>query len=117
MTEISWEKARETNKLNWEDRVPIHKEAYELNNFDDPGFVSGVVRDDMRVLENYLPHKSLQGLKLCHLQCHIGTDTVSLARLGAEAVGVDFSPSALGIARQLADKRTDNARFVESDVL
>ncbi len=51
-----------------------------------------------------------------HLQCHIGTDTVSLARLGARVTGVDFSPGALGVAHQLAGACGVEARFVESDL-
>ena len=34
-----------------------------------------------------------------HLQCHIGTDTISLARLGARMTGLDFSPAAIEQAR------------------
>ena len=30
-----------------------------------------------------------------HLQCHIGTDTISLARLGASMTGLDFSGPAV----------------------
>ena len=118
MTEkISWERAREANKLNWEDRVPIHEASYGLEDFDDPKFISNVILEDLPVLKNFLPSTGLNGLDVCHLQCHLGTDTVSLARLGANAVGVDFSPSSLKVARELADKHHDKARFVEADVL
>ena len=62
----------------------------------------------------------VDGKSLLHLQCHFGQDTISLARLGArEAVGVDFSPTALAEARRLAEQ-TGTAkifRFVEADVL
>ena len=44
----------------------------------------------------------LAGLRGVHLQCHIGTDTVSLARLGAHMTGLDFSEPALESARALA---------------
>jgi hypothetical protein len=37
-----------------------------------------------------------------HLQCHIGTDTVSLGRLGATMTGVDFSGESLAVAVSLA---------------
>ena len=51
-----------------------------------------------------------------HLQCHIGTDTVSLARLGARStVGLDFSPAALEAARALVDRTAADVRFVEAD--
>jgi SAM-dependent methyltransferase len=51
-----------------------------------------------------------------HLQCHIGTDTVSLARLGAHMTGVDFSPAAIAEARRLAAELGHDVTFVDSDV-
>ncbi len=52
---------------------------------------------------------------MVHLQCHIGTDTVSLARLGALLVtGLDFSAPALAAALELADTVGRNIDFVES---
>lgn len=57
------------------------------------------------------------GLSLLHLQCHFGLDTLSWARLGARVTGVDFSPRAVELARQLAADINLPARFVESDVL
>ena len=45
----------------------------------------------------------LDGLDVVHLQCHIGTDTLSLARLGARSVtGLDLSPASLAEARRIA---------------
>ena len=58
----------------------------------------------------------LTGLDVVHLQCHIGTDTVSLARLGGRVTGVDFSPSALAVARDLATAAGVDVRFVESEL-
>jgi SAM-dependent methyltransferase len=51
-----------------------------------------------------------------HLQCHIGTDTISLARLGAEMTGLDFSPASLAQARDLAARAGASVRFVEAEV-
>ncbi len=56
------------------------------------------------------------GLDTVHLQCHIGTDTVSLARLGARVTGLDFSPAALEVARDLAARCGVDARFVEAEL-
>ncbi len=59
----------------------------------------------------------LDDLDVVHLQCHIGTDTVSLARLGARSVtGLDFSPAALEAARDLATRAGAEVTFVEADV-
>ena len=44
----------------------------------------------------------LTGKKVLHSQCHIGTDTLSLSRLGGDVTGVDFSEVAIAEARQLS---------------
>src|SRR3954465_8734363 len=101
------------NLANWESRVPLHTGpgGYHLPGFDDPDYLSGVVRYDLPRLGR------LDGLAVVHLQCHIGTDTVSLARLGARSTtGFDFSPSAIEAARALARRADADVEFVESDV-
>jgi len=104
---------RSMNLANWESRVPLHTapDGYELAAFDDPEYLSPVVRYDLPRLGR------LDGLDVVHLQCHIGTDTVSLTRLGARSVtGLDFSPSALEAGRELALRAKADVRFVESDL-
>jgi len=115
--EIDWEAAREANLKNWDDRVPLHEAAYGLDAFDDPQHISDVVSDDLPVLRRFLPGDSLADLDLCHLQCHIGTDTISLARSGAHVTGVDFSAPALRVAAALAERVQVDATWVETDVL
>jgi SAM-dependent methyltransferase len=110
MTTNRW---RDINLANWESRVPLHigPGGYELDAFDDPAHLSTAVRYDLPRLGR------LDGLDVVHLQCHIGTDTVSLARLGARSTtGLDFSPAALAAARSLAARAGDQVSFVESDV-
>ncbi len=99
------------NKANWDSRVPHHERGYDLQVFtDDPSHLSQVVQFDLSRLGE------LAGLRGVHLQCHIGTDTVSLARLGAHMTGLDFSGPALGIAARLAAASGHQIDFVESDV-
>jgi len=63
----------------------------------DPEYISDIVRFDLPRLP------ALDGLHVAHLQCHLGTDTLSLARLGAaSAMGLDFSGESLKHARALA---------------
>jgi SAM-dependent methyltransferase len=103
---------RAINLANWESRVPIHTgpEGYERAAFDDPYHLSDVVRYDLPRLGR------LDGLDVVHLQCHLGTDTISLARLGARStVGLDFSPSAVREARDLATRVGAEVSFVEGD--
>ena len=56
-------------------------------------------------------------LDVVHLQCHIGTDTLSLFRLGARTVtGLDFSRPALDAAAGLADGCGASIDYVESEL-
>ena len=77
---LSVDDYRDINRANWDERAPAHATSpdYNVQGFvDDPAFISGVVRFDRPLLGD------LSGLRGVHLQCHIGTDTVSLSRLGA----------------------------------
>ncbi|MGY2061747.1 class I SAM-dependent methyltransferase, partial [Nocardia gipuzkoensis] len=58
----------------------------------------------------------IRGLRGVHLQCHLGTDTLSLTRLGATMTGLDFSPAALRSARELAEQVGAAVDFVQADV-
>ena len=101
------------NRANWDDRAPIHAAApdYEVQSFiDDPAHLSGVMRFDLPRLGE------VTGLDGVHLQCHIGTDTISLARLGARMTGLDLSGASLAEARLLADATNTDVDYVESDV-
>jgi SAM-dependent methyltransferase len=89
----------ELNRANWDERAAPHAASpgYAVQRFiDDPTFLSDVVRFDVPRLPD------LHGLRGVHLQCHIGTDTLSLARLGARMSGLDFSAAALEQARDIA---------------
>ena len=101
------------NREFWDERVPAHAASpdYGVARFaEDPAFLSEVVRFDMPRLGD------LTGLEGVHLQCHIGTDTVSLTRLGARMTGLDISLPALAEARALAEAAGADATFVESEV-
>lgn len=66
-----------------------------------------------------LPGEQVAGRHLLHLQCHIGIDTLSWARLGATVTGLDFSAAAITEARRLAGEAglSGQARFLAGDVL
>lgn len=104
---------RLTNRANWDSRVEIHysSEEYGVQSFrDDPDHLSDVVRFDKDKLTE------VDGKRLVHLQCHIGTDTVSWARLGADVTGVDFSERSIEAARRLSEEAKTPARFVVSEL-
>ncbi|HTJ35736.1 MAG TPA: class I SAM-dependent methyltransferase [Dactylosporangium sp.] len=101
------------NRAQWDERAPAHAASpdYGVARFvDDPEFLSEVVRFDRPRLGD------VRGLRTVHLQCHIGTDTLSLHRLGADVTGLDFSPASLAEARALAERVGAGIDYVESDV-
>jgi SAM-dependent methyltransferase len=111
MTELSPE--MKANQANWNDRVAIHLGP---NGYDVAGLVADPTRLSMTVQID-APHLGpLEGLHVAHLQCHIGNDTLSLTRLGATCVGLDFSADAIGAARALAAATNAPMTFVESPV-
>ena len=103
---------RTLNLANWDERAPAHAASpgYALQRFrDDPDFLSKVVRFDRPLLGD------ITGLRGLHLQCHIGTDTLSLHRLGARMSGLDFSGPALAEARSLAESVGADIDYVQAD--
>jgi SAM-dependent methyltransferase len=104
---------RTVNRANWDERAPAHAASpdYAVERFvSDPRYLSEVVRFDLPCLGD------IAGLRAVHLQCHIGTDTVSLHRLGARVTGLDFSGASLAQARDLARRSGATVDFLEADV-
>ena len=101
----------DVNRANWDSRAPVHAEGYGIEGLlADPLRLSSVVGFDRPRLGD------IAGLDVVHLQCHIGTDTLSLARLGARVTGVDLSGASLDEARSLAERAGADIEYVQSDV-
>jgi SAM-dependent methyltransferase len=103
----------EVNRANWDERAPLHAASpgYAVERyFADPEHLSHVVRFDRPRLGD------IRGLRGVHLQCHIGTDTISLARLGARMTGLDFSSAAVAQARSIAERAGAEVDYVRSEV-
>jgi SAM-dependent methyltransferase len=101
------------NLAAWDERAPAHARAdgYRVQRFhEDPAYLSDVVAFDIPLIGD------VTGLDGVHLQCHIGTDTISLARRGARMTGLDFSGESLAQARELAEATGADVEFVQSDV-
>ena len=103
------------NKLNWDERADIHVQD-ENDWYGIQRFLCG--ESVLNPIEK-AGLGDVSGLKVLHLQCHFGLDTLSMARDAREVVGVDLSTTALGHARDLAEKSglSDKVTFIESDAL
>ena len=100
----------ETNKKRWNELVGIHADSEE---YDIEGFLAGknsLHKAELDILGD------VSGKSLLHLQCHFGVDTISWSRLGAKTTGIDFSDTAIELARELAKKAGTDTRFVCSNV-
>ncbi|WP_093264712.1 class I SAM-dependent methyltransferase [Saccharopolyspora shandongensis] len=100
------------NRANWDDRVGIHSAS---DFYDLSAFRAGA--STLRSFER-AEAGDVSGRRLLHLQCHMGQDTLSWARLGADTTGLDFSEPAIRTARTLAEdtRLSGRARFVVADV-
>jgi SAM-dependent methyltransferase len=107
------------NSTNWDERADVHARSrmYDVAGFlADPSAISSVVRNDLSVLEPHLPPTGIRDRTLLHLQCHIGTDTISWCRLGAVGVaGLDLSPNSLRHARRIAEADGRTVQWIEGD--
>lgn len=101
---------RDVNRAMWDERVAIHVAS---RFYDVEGF-----RHTPDVLRPFELEElgDVSGRTLLHLQCHIGLDTLSWARHGAQVTGLDFSPEAVDAARRLASDIEVAAEFVVADV-
>lgn len=99
-----------TNRDHWDELADLHPttDAYAVDEFlNGETSLSRLEREEIG---------DVSGRSLLHLQCHFGLDTLSWAREGAEATGIDFSETAIETARELTEETGLDARFVRSDI-
>jgi SAM-dependent methyltransferase len=99
-----------TNRELWEKNVEAHvgSEYYDVESFKKG-------RCTLRDIE-LKEIGDVSGKQLLHLMCHFGLDTLSWARRGADATGIDFSPKAIDYAGKLANELGLKAEFVCSNI-
>lgn len=99
------------NQALWDSKVELHtkSEFYRLQEFEK-GWNS-LNSIELELLGD------VKNKKVLHLQCHFGQDTLSLQRLGAKCIGVDFSNNAISTARKLNARLGLDAQFINKDVM
>ena len=106
------EEWRRANRANWDERVGLHLAP---GGYDLVSLRAGT--KPMNAIEE-AELGPVDGLRVLHLQCHFGNDSLILAQRGAHVTGLDFSGEAIRTARRLADEMglASRARFVEADL-
>jgi len=96
------------NQKFWDEVAPVHLKSYNIKDLK-----KGVSHIDAIQQKEFYPVKDKD---LLHLQCHIGTDSISLAYAGANVTAVDFSKESITIARQLNKEIGTNVLYIHSNV-
>ncbi len=102
----------DANRANWDERADLHI-GDDTGTYGIGPFLAG---EDILCPIEAAEIGDVSGLDVLHLQCHIGLDTLCLARRGARVTGLDFSRNALRHAGELAARSGLEARFVLGDV-
>ena len=98
------------NKNAWDIKTPLHVESAFYNNDGFKHSQNSLNQIELDILGD------VSGLRILHLQCHFGQDTLSLTKKGAHAVGVDLSSESISVARSLSAELNIPCMFIESDV-
>ena len=102
------------NEHNWDDRAELHMAGNYCDYqrlLEDPTAISAELAQDIERFGD------LTGKDVIHLQCHVGTDTISFARRGASRViGLDLSEASLAHARNIAERAGADVEFVHANV-
>ena len=98
------------NKQTWNNKTDIHIDS---DFYDVKSFLEG--KSTLNQIELALLG-NLSDTKILHLQCHFGQDSLSLSRMGAKVVGVDFSDKAIEKAKAFNTKLGLDAVFICCDV-
>jgi SAM-dependent methyltransferase len=111
MTKYTTSDAETANLAHWEEMVEVHVQGGAYCKL--PDFRAGEAILDPLVTSEI---GDVRGKKILHLQCHFGLDTLSLARLGAEVTGIDFSPAGIAAAQALSAETGVPGRFIRCKV-
>lgn len=101
-------KETEINKLAWGKLSQDHFNRFQRDFSDGTKKLNPLVEEQLG---------DLSGLKVLHLQCNTGADSILLAKLGAQVTAVDFVPDNIAFAKELAIANHVDINFICSDVL
>jgi 2-polyprenyl-3-methyl-5-hydroxy-6-metoxy-1,4-benzoquinol methylase len=105
------------NREHWNALAAVHGNGTD-SYYDVDALLAGrssMTRHERTAVEAEIGDQS--GRDVMHVQCHIGFESISLARAGARVTGVDLSPVALAKAARLAARCGVEVEFVEGNAM
>ena len=97
-----------SNQAFWDEIAPVHYKSYDIEKLKQgKSLIDEIQKKEMG---------DVKDKSLLHLQCHIGTDSLSWALEGAQVTGVDFSRESIKIADELKRALGLETRFIESNI-
>ncbi|MGB3437729.1 MAG: class I SAM-dependent methyltransferase [Actinophytocola sp.] len=98
------------NQANWDQRTPIHLASafYGVDGSREP--------DTWFADYEWADLGDLRDVDLLHLQCHLGVESIALARRGARVVGLDISGESVVQARSVARQHNVAVEYVQGNV-
>jgi SAM-dependent methyltransferase len=107
--------AREINRAHWDALAAVHGAGVPGGHYDLDAVVAGRGLNEAEQAAVDAAVGSVAGLDVLHLQCHVGIDSIALARAGARVTGVDLSPASLAAAGALAQRCGVKLELVEAE--
>lgn len=101
------------NQRAWNEIARVRSRVFPPAEFFAKGGSTLVKTSIDAVQQNF---DTMVGLRLIHLQCATGEDTLSWANLGLDAIGIDISDEQITIARQKAVAAGLPVRFQAANV-
>lgn len=98
------------NKNAWNNKTEVHIAS---DFYDMKGFLEG--KSTLNSIELELLG-AISNKKILHLQCHFGQDTMTFARMGAQATGIDFSEKAIEKATEFSKQLNLDTTFICCDI-
>ncbi|HEY8788974.1 MAG TPA: class I SAM-dependent methyltransferase [Actinopolymorphaceae bacterium] len=105
------------NRAHWDALAAVHGTGHDRI-YDIDALVAGhnsMTSHELAAVRDSVG--DVAGLDVLHVQCHLGFDSISLARAGAHVTAVDVSPMSLAKAADIAERCGVQVDWVEADAM
>lgn len=108
-----WSAFTQQNRSAWNEIARVREKTFPPAAYFAEG---GITLDGRVIAAAREAFGEVRGLRVLHLQCATGEDTLSWGVLGAQAAGVDIAEEQIDLARQKADLAGIAVEFIAADV-